>query len=214
MQKGGYSIGIEKQGFQVCITGYPNTGKSTLLKKLTNADPEIAKYPYTTKEPEVAMMDYEGAQIQLVDLPPIKENAAEKQGEIMSIIKNTDGLILMLGEDPEGEKKVIKKELKKVNAKKPTLTVNKGQIPSKEKIFNFFNLIRVYTKEPGEDPDKENPLVLEKGSTVEEAGEQIHKDFARDMKYVRVWGSSQFDGQRVEKEHVLEDEDVVEFHTE
>lgn len=212
-KKGGHSLAIEKQGFQICIIGYPNTGKSTLLKKLTNADSKTAKYPYTTKKPKQAMLNYEGAKIQLVDMPPITKGASEKQPELMSILKNTDGLILILGENPEKEKKHIKKELKKTNAKKPTLTIRKGYNLSKNEIFEFFDLIRIYTKKPREEPDKNDPLVLKRGSTVEEAGEQIHKDFAKNMKYVRVWGSSKFEGQRVEKNHVLEDEDVIEFHT-
>jgi len=213
--KGGHSLGVEKQGYQVCIAGYPNTGKSTLLKKLTNAEPEIAKYSYTTQEPEVGMLNHKGAKIQLVDLPPITENAVEKQGEVMSIIKNTDGLIIKLGEKPKKEERTIKKELEKIDAhNKPIMKLKKHEIPEKRKVFNQFNLIKIYTKKPGEEPDKENPLVLKKGSTVQEAGEEIHRDFSEKLEYVKVWGSStdKYNGQRVKKDHVLEDEDTIEIH--
>ncbi len=213
--KGGHSLAVEKQGYQVCIAGYPNTGKSTLLKKLTNADPKIAKYPYTTKEPEVGMLNHKGAKIQLVDLPPITEKAVQKQGEVMSIIKNTDGLILKLGENSKKEKRTIKKELEKIDAKnKPIMKLRKNEIPEKAEVFNHFNLIKIYTKKPGEEPDKENPLVLKKGATVQEAGEEIHRDFSEKLDYVKVWGSStdKYNGQRVKKDHVLEDEDTIEIH--
>lgn len=213
VKKGGYSLGVQKQGFQVCIIGYPNTGKSTLLNKLTNADSEVARYPYTTKEPEVGMMKYEGAQLQLVDLPPVTEGAVDNQGEVMSVVKNTDGLILMLGENPEKEKKAIENELKRINEEeKPTLILKKSQEISKEEIFDFFDLIKIYTKKPGKEADMEDPLVLKRGSTVEEACEEVHRDFAKKLKYAKVWGSSQFDGQRVKKNHVLEDDDILEIH--
>ncbi len=217
IRKGGYSLAVEKQGYQVCITGYPNTGKSTLLKKLTNADPEIARYSYTTKEPEVGMLNHKGAKIQLVDLPPITDNAVEKQGEIMSIIKNTDGLIMKLGDNPEKEEKTIKKEMEKINADgKPIMKLKKEEIPEKKEVFDHFDLIKIYTKKPGKEPDKENPLVLKRGSTVQNAGEEIHRDFSEKLKYAKVWGTStdKYNGQRVKKDHVLEDEDIIEIHTE
>lgn len=50
------------------------------------------------------------------------------------------------------------------------------------------------------------------GSTILEAAKAIHKDFARDLKYARVWGEGVFDGQMVQKDFVLKDGHVVEFH--
>jgi len=183
---------------------------------MTNAEPEIARYPYTTKEPEVGMLNHKGAKIQLVDLPPVMENAVEKQGEIMAIIKNTDGVILKLGENPEKEERIIKEEMKKINAHdKKIMKIGKNEDVSKEEIFKHFNLIKIYTKKPGKEPDKTNPLVLKKGSTIQEAGEEIHKDFAEKLRYAKVWGEStdKYNGQRVKKDHILEDEDIIEIHT-
>jgi ribosome-interacting GTPase 1 len=79
-------------------------------------------------------------------------------------------------------------------------------------IFKALDIIRVYTKSPGSKPDFEDPIILKKGGTVEEAAESVHKDFRAGLKYAQIWGSGKFDGQRVKRDHVLEDGDVVEIH--
>jgi hypothetical protein len=82
----------------------------------------------------------------------------------------------------------------------------------KRTIFNILDIIRVYTKSPGAKADLNEPVILKTGSTVEEAARSIHKDFLRNLKYAQVWGSGKFDGQKVSREYVLEDGDVLEFH--
>ncbi|NJE25164.1 TGS domain-containing protein [Thermococcus sp. MV5] len=82
----------------------------------------------------------------------------------------------------------------------------------KEELYQLADIIRVFTKSPGEDPAYP-PIALKKGSTVLDVAERIHKDFAKNFKYARVWGkSAKFPGQRVGAEHVLEDGDIVEVH--
>jgi len=82
----------------------------------------------------------------------------------------------------------------------------------KEEVFRSLEIVRVYTKTPGEKPDFEDPVVLKKGSTVTDVALTIHKDFAFKLKYAQLWGSGKFDGQRVRRDHVVEDGDVVELH--
>lgn len=82
----------------------------------------------------------------------------------------------------------------------------------KRELFNALDIIRVYTKAPGEKPDFSEPLVLRRGTTVEEAAEELHKEFRRRLKYALVWGSGKFGGQRVARDHVLQDRDIIEFH--
>ncbi|KPJ52181.1 hypothetical protein AMJ39_08460 [candidate division TA06 bacterium DG_24] len=79
-------------------------------------------------------------------------------------------------------------------------------------VYRALEIIRVYTKEPNRPPDREDPVILKRGSTVLDAARSIHKDFARNLKYARIWGSNTYDGQRVERAHVLADEDIIEFH--
>jgi ribosome-interacting GTPase 1 len=47
---------------------------------------------------------------------------------------------------------------------------------------------------------------------VLELAESIHKDFVHNLKYARIWGSAKFEGQRVEKNYILKDRDIVELH--
>ena len=82
----------------------------------------------------------------------------------------------------------------------------------KRTIYQSLSIIRVYTKTPGSKADLTDPMILEKGSTVEETAESVHKDFRSKLKYAIVWGSGKYDGQRASKEHVLQDGDIVEFH--
>jgi ribosome-interacting GTPase 1 len=79
------------------------------------------------------------------------------------------------------------------------------------KVFEMLNIIRVYTKVPGGKPDMTDPIVLEKGSTLEEAA-SVHKDFARKLKYARIWGSGKHDGVMAKRDHILQDGDIIELH--
>ncbi len=82
----------------------------------------------------------------------------------------------------------------------------------KRAIFKVSGIIRVYSKPPGKEPDLSTPFTIPKGSTILNLAEAIHKDFVPNLKYSRIWGSARFDGQRVEKNYVLKDRDIVEFH--
>lgn len=79
-------------------------------------------------------------------------------------------------------------------------------------VFAHSHIIRVYSKEPGKPADRKTPFTLPAGSTVITLAELIHKDFIRNLKYTCIWGSAKFDGQRVQKDYVLRDRDIVEYH--
>jgi hypothetical protein len=80
-------------------------------------------------------------------------------------------------------------------------------------IYDGLGIIRVYSKPPGKEPSMQSPVVIPRGSTVLEMAAEIHKDFARNLKYARVWGGTKFDGQRVQRDYVLQEGDIVELHT-
>ncbi len=82
----------------------------------------------------------------------------------------------------------------------------------KHLIFETLDIIRVYTKKIGQPPVKKEPIVLKSGATVIEAAEHIHKDFKKNLKFTRLWNDKGFSGQRVEKNYILHDGDIVEFH--
>jgi len=81
----------------------------------------------------------------------------------------------------------------------------------KASIVERLNIIRVYSKSPGKKPDLSSPFVLKKGSTIADFAGKVHQDFSRKLKCAKVWGSSVFDGQMVQRDYVLQDGDVVEL---
>src|SRR6266849_3434079 len=99
-KKVGVSHKIPKQGAgQYVVLGAPNTGKSRLLTRLTRATPEVAPYPFTTREPYAGMMDWEDVRVQLIDTPPITADYLE--GYLSSMVRSADAALLLvdLGDD-------------------------------------------------------------------------------------------------------------------
>lgn len=82
----------------------------------------------------------------------------------------------------------------------------------KQLVFQSLDIIRVYTKKPGQHPDMNEPVILTAGSTVIDSAYHLHKDFAKTLKFARLWDSNHFNGQRVERNHILKDKDIIEFH--
>ena len=81
----------------------------------------------------------------------------------------------------------------------------------KKTIVERLNIIRVYSKSPGKKPDLTSPFVLKKGSTMADFAGKIHQDFTEKLKFARVWGTSVFDGQMVQRDYVLQDGDIIEL---
>ena len=245
------SMMIDKEGAaQVAVVGMPNAGKSQLVATVTNASPTVADYPFTTHQATPGMMEFENIKIQLIDTPPLAEQAMEWW--LPHMIRRADGILIMvdLSNAPLDQLKTILTELesKKVqiwgNEAKTLIVGNKidlenasrnyqallnkyeGQLPViavsardgtgleelKHKTYQVLNILRVYTKTPGQKPDLTDPLILERGSTLEDAAAAVHKDFAAKLKYARIWGSGKHDGIMAKRNHILEDGDIIELH--
>jgi ribosome-interacting GTPase 1 len=237
--KGGKG-GIKKGEMQVLIIGKTNSGKSSLMKSLTNTTPKISPVPFTTKEPLVGVMDYESSQIQIIEIPAIEGEDFEK-----GIIHTADAMVLLADkiEDidyireklpPHGGKEIIavnksdlmtEEEKRKLHARMQSKKYNFAVISSlpytkdngreelKKKIFDSFDILRVFTKEPGNEK-KEKPIILQPGSSVKDAAEKIFKGFSGKIIETKIWGpSSKFGGQIVGLNHKLEDRDTIEFKT-
>ena len=253
---------IDKAGAgQVILVGPPNSGKSQLVKSLTNAEPEVASYPFTTHAPTPAMMNYENIQIQLIDTPPI--TADHMDVWLTEMIKIADAVLCVLdlssGHLLENYLTLIQKleERKIVMAspsqiteapenlfRKKTLIVgNKIDLPEaednllvfkeiyreaeiisvsaseeinlnilKERIYSLLDILRVYSKIPGKKADRDEPFVFAKGSTLMDMAKAVHKDFAIKLKFARIWNSDKFQGQKVNRDYELQDEDILELH--
>ncbi len=82
----------------------------------------------------------------------------------------------------------------------------------KREIYRMLDIIRVYTKAPGQKPELNNPIILDRGSTLEDAASEVHKDFRAKLKFARIWGSGKHDGIMAKRNHVLQDGDIIELH--
>jgi len=86
---------IDKEGAgQVVVVGPANVGKSALVARLTNANPEVADFPLTTWKPTPGMMPVENIQVQLVDTPPLNRDYVEP--ELLDLIRRSDLILLVV----------------------------------------------------------------------------------------------------------------------
>jgi ribosome-interacting GTPase 1 len=80
------------------------------------------------------------------------------------------------------------------------------------RLFDGLEIVRVYTKVPGRSADTNRPYTVRRGNTVLDVARLVHKEIAESLRFARVWGSGQFDGQQVGADHAVADGDVVELH--
>ena len=82
----------------------------------------------------------------------------------------------------------------------------------RRELYTLLDIVRVYTKAPGKKPDLTAPFAMPRGSTVVEVAATVHKDFATDLKFARIWGTEKYDGQMVQRDYVVQEGDVIELH--
>ena len=201
-KKSGKPSGVKKEGYgQVCIIGFTNSGKSTLLNRLTDAIAEIGDYEYTTKEPAIGMMDYNGVKIQLVEIP------ATMTPEVMSFARNADAIVfLYVTRDERGKLKKIKEDN---YLKQKSIFLKSDDANAKEKIWDLLDLIIVYTVMKEKSKKRTSPMALPKGSTVLDFAKEIHKDFVKNFENATLFRNGV--KKHVGLEYVLEEDDVVEI---
>ena len=83
-----------KPGDAICLCGPLGAGKSRLLTRLTRATPEVAPYPFTTREPHAGMMEWEDVRVQLIDTPPVTPDYLE--GWQTSMVRSADACVLVV----------------------------------------------------------------------------------------------------------------------
>ncbi|PGH13955.1 hypothetical protein AJ79_03370 [Helicocarpus griseus UAMH5409] len=321
---GGSGFDVSKSGdARVALVGFPSVGKSTFLSKITRTKSEVAAYSFTTLTAIPGVLDYGGAEIQILDLPGIIEGAAEGKGRGRQVIsaakafiltlydlKTSDLIMMVLDATKRAEQRaLLEAELEAVgirlNRDPPNiyLKVKKAggmkitfQTPPKnldekmlynilrdykilncevlvrdeyatvddfidvimkdhrkyikclyvynkidsvsldfldklarepntcvmsceldlgiqdvvDRVWKELQLMRVYTKRKGVDPDFNEALIVRKDSTIEDVCDQIHRTLKENFKYALVWGASaRHVPQRVGLGHVVADEDVV-----
>lgn len=97
---GGVGYAVEKTGdATIALVGFPSVGKSTLINAITNAESETAEYEFTTLDVNPGMLQYRGANIQVLDVPGLIEGAAGGRGggkEVLSVVRTADLAIFMV----------------------------------------------------------------------------------------------------------------------
>ncbi len=315
---GGGGYAVEKHGdATVALVGFPSVGKSTLLNALTNADSEVGSYEFTTLDVNPGMLEYNGANIQLLDVPGLIEGAADNRGggqAVLSVVRTADLVLFVLSAFEIDQYERLREELYEnkvrldtepvqVNVRKrhkgginlttsdrvslddetitevlrqydyvnadvtirEDLTIdqlvdaiqdNREYLPSAvavnkvdliepdyletveaklrdhdidpeeavfisaekergldsltETIWDELGLIRIYMDKPGRGVDREEPLVVTEGATVDDALEKLGGSLDDRFRFARVTGpSAKHDEQQVGRDHELEDEDVM-----
>ena len=260
-----FSYYVEPEGIgQAFLVGPPNGGKSALLDALTNASPQVAEFPYTTRTFMPGMMRYEDVGIQLVDLPPVSDEHMEswlpstlRYGDmavlclslatddcldrwemVLEVLKNGKVVLADQGAetgqfdtgiaalptllaltaaraDGAEERREFLREIIP-DDRWPTVVTDVEDAASldgfRKAVYDMLGKVRVYAKQRGKAPDLEDPFVLVKGATVLDLAKKIHKDIVERLQFARVWGAGKYDGQRVNRDYVLEECDIIELH--
>lgn len=310
----GQGFEVAKSGdARVVLIGFPSVGKSSFLSKVTKTKAEIAHYAFTTLTSVPGVLEYQGAEIQIVDLPGIIKGANDGRGrgrQVVATAKTAD-LVLMILDATKGadQRESLEKELEAVgirlNKERPNIYLKEKKTggvkfsctsPPKylnervitgilrdykllnadvlirdenatvddfidiindkhiryvkcvyaynkidavsleevdriarepytvcmsvemdlgvtdvvEEIWHNLNLIKVYTKKRGEQPNFGDPLVIRANSTVTTVCNSVHRDLKNNFKYGLVWGSSaKHSPQKCGLTHQVEDEDVI-----
>ena len=133
-KQGGAGFELKKGGdCTAVLIGLPSVGKSTILNRLTNAKSKVAPYAFTTLTVVPGLLEYQGARIQILDLPGIISGAATGSGRgkrVLSVAKNADLILLILDVFQPDQISVLKKELYeigiRVNTQPPNVTINRA----------------------------------------------------------------------------------------
>ncbi len=126
------------------IIGLPNAGKSSLLAAITNANPKIANYEFTTLNPNLGVASYDDKEFTIADIPGLVEGAHKGTGlgiQFLKHIERCKSLLHMIditGEDIKNNYKKVKSELRnyssKLSKKKELIILNKIDLIDKNEV--------------------------------------------------------------------------------
>lgn len=162
--KKGTGFGVRKAGdATVVLVGFPNAGKSSLLRQLTGVQSKVADYAFTTLDVIPGTLDYGGARIQVLDIPGMIEGAHIGRGagtQVASVIRIADLLLFVIDATAPEQMAKLLDELSlldiKVNREKPRVMVeekrsggiivegNGHRIPDKREVAAVLNETGVY----------------------------------------------------------------------
>ena len=133
---GGEGYSVKKSGdASAVLVGFPSTGKSTLLNKLTGTNSEVGAYAFTTLTVVPGALEHKGAKIQLLDIPGLIAGAAMGKGrgkEVIGVVRSADIIIILVDVFNGQHVNVLLKELYnagiRINVPKPDITIKKSMV--------------------------------------------------------------------------------------
>jgi ribosome-interacting GTPase 1 len=211
---------VQREGAaQAALMGFANAGKSALVKSLTNANPVVADVGYEATDGWVSgIIRNANVVLLVVDLTDDWEAQADLLLEQLHAWRITPRSLLMAANKAEepGGREAAAALARKYGEDYPVAAVSartgEGLEELRARIYGASGVIRAYSKEPGKEADLARPFTVSAGTTVQELAGRIHKDLAAGLKFARVWGSVKIQGQKVQRDYVLKDRDVVEIH--
>ncbi len=158
--KTGRTFRIPRQGAgTIVIIGAPNSGKSRVLAELTNAEPQVADYPFTTHEPMPGMMPWEDVHVQLIDTPPL--SAAHMEPYVLNMVRAADVVALCFNGSSDDAPEETAEVVTELAHRKTQLSSQSGFAE------DDFSIIQVNTR-----------LVVTRG---DDEGSEIRMDFLREL---------------------------------
>ena len=138
------------------IIGLPNAGKSSLLAAITNANPKIANYQFTTLNPNLGVASYDNKEVTIADIPGLIEGAHKGTGLGIQFLKHVERcksllhMIDITNNDIKKSYDQVKNELKnystKLSKKKELIVLNKTDLVDEKKVKDILNKFSKNTK--------------------------------------------------------------------
>jgi len=227
------SLSVRREGAaQIALVGAPNAGKSSLLQALSSVQVRTGDYAFTTTRPVPALIRLRGILVQLVEIPGLLEGASEGRGggrALLGVLRGADAIAYCHdAAAPLATLETVRGEVAAAEIAVPQLLVATKTDESppfaypdlevvpvsvldddsldrlREALWRLTGLIRISLRD-GE------PVALRPPATVVDAARSVHGELAGRCRGARVWGpSARFPGQRVGRDHVLADDDLVE----
>jgi len=152
--KKGRSYKIPRQGAgQWILIGAPNSGKSRIVADLTGAHPDVADYPFTTREPLPAMMPWEDVTVQLIDTPPVTANHIEAY--LSSMVRAADGVLLCMNGGSDDAPDETLEVVEQFHARK-TMLSNRTRFSDED--FSVLEVKTLLVVTRGDDPGVDDRL--------------------------------------------------------
>ncbi|KAI4247013.1 MAG: hypothetical protein L6R40_001678 [Gallowayella cf. fulva] len=197
---GGSGFDVSKSGdARIALVGFPSVGKSTFLSKITKTKSEVAAYSFTTLTAIPGVLEYGGAEIQILDLPGIIEGASEGKGrgrQVISAAKTSDLILMILDATKKAEQRaLIEAELEAVgirlNREPPNIYLKAKKAGGMKITFQsppknldekmLYNILRDYKMLNCE------VLVRDENATVDDFIDVIMKDHRKYIKCLYVY---------------------------